>query len=101
MELNGKDALSIQHGAWHRERARDGEEGLTPTFRGPLQRSRHRSITASEHPSLGKLLVLSGNPRSLVFLECRAGKQEAVDEGGGSLPEASSGRNFYDHVHLS
>lgn len=77
--------------------AQDGEE----PFRGPLQRSRHRSITASEHPRLGKLLVLSGNPRSLVFLECRAGKQEAVDEGGGSLPEASSGRTFYDHVHLS
>ena len=47
--------------------------GADPDFQGTSTEER-----ASEHPRLGKLLVLSGNPRSLVFLECRTGKQEAV-----------------------
>lgn len=99
MELNGKDALSIQHRAWHRERPRDGKEGLTLTFRGPLQRSRHLSITCSSQA--GETACAFWKSQESSLLECRTGRQEAVTEGGGRLPEASSGRIFYDHTHLS
>lgn len=99
MVLHGvKRERCLKHSAWGvaQRKGSGWGGGADPDSQGTSTEEQ-----ALEHPRLGKLLVLSGNPRSLVFLECRTGKQEAVDEGGGRLPEASSGRTFYDHVHLS